>query len=249
MDYRTDDEQIARIQNNWKIYGPKIVSGILIGILIAFGIHWLTNFNQGIEQKIDEKYAEVTPFIEQWSKLEKPKKSEQQSIVDQVAKLSDELTVIDENHLLTASVLLTQAKMLFEIQQFEESYKVLQKIIDAKPITEINVMARTQMSRVLEQMDKNKEALDVLEELNDIKGYEALIAERRGDVWISNGDPIRGRAEYELAQSKSMSSDPILQMKLESAITAQASASSNSKSKSETLPSAKDSEKKVDSKS
>lgn len=93
---------------------------------------------------------------------------------------------------------LLAAKVQFEKGQADNAKASLVWVADKAPDEELRTAARLRLAAVLAEAKKYDEALKALDAAT-AAGFEALVADRRGDVLVAMGKPAEARVAYQAA--------------------------------------------------
>ncbi len=93
---------------------------------------------------------------------------------------------------------LLAAKVQFDKGQADKAQASLAWVADKAPDDELRTAARLRLAALLSEAKKHDEALKTLDAAT-AAGFEALVADRRGDVLVAQGKPAEARAAYQAA--------------------------------------------------
>jgi len=93
---------------------------------------------------------------------------------------------------------LLAAKVQFDKGQADKALANLAWVADKAPDDELRTAARLRQAALLSDAKKYDEALKALDAAT-ATGFEALVADRRGDVLLAQGKPAEARAAYQAA--------------------------------------------------
>jgi predicted negative regulator of RcsB-dependent stress response len=180
-----EQEQIDQIKHFWKQYGNAI-TWVLIVVLGAFA-GW--NFYQ-YWQRSQASQAAVL-----FDELEKTVQASDQARIDRVfADMKDRFPATA--YAQQAGLLV--AKQYVNLGQLESAKAALAWVADKSADTGYQSIAKLRLAAILLE---GKKFDDALKQLNGSfpTGFEALVADRKGDVLLMKGDKAQAVTEYEKA--------------------------------------------------
>lgn len=180
-----EQEQIDQIKHFWKQYGNTI-TWVLIVVLGAFA-GW--NFYQ-YWQRSQASQAAVL-----FDELEKTVQASDQARIDRVfADMKDRFpstAYAQQSGLLVA-------KQYVNLGQLESAKAALSWVADKSADAGYQAIAKLRLAAILLEGKKYDEALNQLSG-SFPAGFEALVADRKGDVLLIKGEKAQAVAEYEKA--------------------------------------------------
>lgn len=203
-EYLTEQEQIQLLKNWLKSYGPSILLGFVIATLIAGGWRYWQNYRQRTLLHASAVYDEMLAARAQ--------NNTNETLV-QAKKLYSHYSSTPYAD-MAALVLARDATLK---KNYPEAITQLDWVMGHADSSAIRQIARLRKARILISDKKPKEALSLLEKVNDSK-FMGLIEETRGDAYLALTDNKAARNAYQQALAELPNADvtrPILQMKLE----------------------------------
>jgi predicted negative regulator of RcsB-dependent stress response len=180
-----EQEQIDQIKHFWKQYGNAI-TWVLIVVLGAFA-GW--NFYQYWQRNQASQAALL------FDELEKTVQSADASRIDRVfADMKDRFASTAYAH--QAGLLV--AKQYVTLGQLEPAKAALTWVADKSSDAGYQAIAKLRLSAILIESKKFDDALGQLSGTFPA-GFEALVDDRKGDVFVLKGDKVQAVAEYEKA--------------------------------------------------
>jgi len=213
--HETEQEQIEAIKKWWQENGAAVLIGITLGFALLFGWrYWQTYTHSQAEQASHIYQQGVLSVIEQ-----QPDKAREAASV---------LLSQYSNSPYAALAALNLAAQELKEDNVEASQAHLQWVIDNGRLAELKHVAQVRKIKLLLSQDNIDEAQKVLNQTNDIKGFEGSYAELRGDIALAQNHHEQARQAYAEAvkdETLSPQQQELIQMKLddlglESAITA-----------------------------
>jgi predicted negative regulator of RcsB-dependent stress response len=180
-----EQEQLDQIKHFWKQYGNAI-TWVLIVVLGAFA-GW--NFYQYWQK---DKASQAALLFDE---LEKTVQSADAGRIDRVfADMKDRFA--STAYAQQAGLLV--AKQYVTLGQFEPAKAALTWVADKSSDAGYQAIAKLRLSAILIEGKKFDETLSQLNGTFPV-GFEALVADRKGDVYVLKGDKTQAVAEYEKA--------------------------------------------------
>ncbi|HYC46025.1 MAG TPA: tetratricopeptide repeat protein [Burkholderiales bacterium] len=199
-----EQEQIDALKGWWADNGKLVMLAAIACLLTVAGFQgWRYYKAQQIERA-------ATLFVQ----LEQAEQANQHKTVRDIA------AQIEDKHGSTqygGMAALAAAKAGVMTGELEDARKHLQWAIDNAREEEMRDVARLRLAGVLLDEKKYDEALKVLS-AKPSEPYEALYADRRGDVLTAQGKLAEARSAYQSALEKSESGNryrPIIELKLD----------------------------------
>ena len=203
--YTTEEQEIEAVKQWWKENGMAIGLGIVIGLGGLFG--WRGYQAHQIEQAVGASTVYEQLLVDVRTSETEQALANGQDILDNYADT--------EYAVLTALIL---AKLAHDENDLAQAKTHLQFARDNAEGDEIQSLAQLRLARLAYTEDNYDEALGLLSG-NKIKGFDAAVAELKGDIYLQQGDVSKAREEYALALSKSTQASAnyaLLEMKLDS---------------------------------
>ncbi len=208
-EYLTEQEQIQQLKTWLKQYGPTVVLGIVLALIMTAGWRYWQNYHNKVLMHASNVYDEMLALRAQ--------NNENGSIV-QAKKLLAHYRRTPYADM--ASLLLARDAVLKK--DYPEAIKQLDTVMDRSKNASLREIARIRIARILLTEQKADEALALLKKTND-KNYIGLIDEVRGDAYLIKQDPNAARKAYQLALQELPNAEvtrPILEMKYANLTTA-----------------------------
>ncbi|MCK4608658.1 MAG: tetratricopeptide repeat protein [Gammaproteobacteria bacterium] len=201
--YVSDKEQIQLIKDWWKKHGTTI----LIAIVLVVGLSSGWRFWQSYKAK---HAAEASVLYEQLLTAGINNKSADMKLyTDHLRK--------DYKHTPYASLAsLMLAKADVATNNLGDAQKDLAWVVKHGKPDSIQQIARLREARVLLANNKAKQALKLLDKVDD-KAFMPAISEARGDIYASQGNKAKALQQYKISLQESPKNSvltPALQMKI-----------------------------------
>ncbi|HEX6705455.1 MAG TPA: tetratricopeptide repeat protein [Albitalea sp.] len=182
-----EQEQIDQLKHFWKQYG-NLITWVLIAILGAYGGWMLWNsWERDKAARAGALYDEVD-------------KAAQAGDADRAAALFASLKDGYGRTAFAQQGALQLAKAQFEKGQLDNAKATLAWVAENGIESEYQTIARLRLAAVLLDQKKYDEALKQLDAAT-AKEFEALVADRRGDVLLAQGKKDEAKAAYQKAWS------------------------------------------------
>lgn len=201
-EFLTEQEQIQQLKTWVKQYGPTVILGIVLALIMTTGWRYWQNYQTKIALHASNIYDEM---------LAQQAQNNDSGAVIQAKKLLEHYRRTPYADM--AALLLARSAVLKN--DYPEAIKQLTWVMDHSKNSSVKEMARIRMARILLTEQKPDEALDLLKKAND-KNYIGLIDEVRGDAYLLKQDPAAARNAYKLALQElpnAAVTRPILEMK------------------------------------
>ena len=180
-----EQEQLDQLKAFWKQYGNLITWG-LIAVLAAFaawnGWNWYQR-DQGL--KAGAMFEEL-------------ERAAIAGDADKTGRVFGDLKQRFPGTAYAEQAGLLAARVLFEKGKADEARAALAWVADNASETEYRTVARLRLAGVMLDAKQYDEALKQLDAAK-AEGFEALVADRRGDVLLAQGKKDEARAAYQAA--------------------------------------------------
>ncbi len=208
-EYLTEQEQIQQLKTWLKQYGPTIVLGIVLALIMTTSWRYWQNYQNKVLMHASSVYDEMLTLRAQ---------NNEDGAIVQAKKILAHYRKTPYADM--ASLLLARDAVLKN--DYPEAIKQLDWVIDHSKNTSMREIARIRVARILLTEQKPDEALKLLKKMND-KNYIGLVDEVRGDAYLIKQDPNAARKAYQLALQELPNAEvtrPILEMKYANLTTA-----------------------------
>ena len=183
-----EQEQIAALKAWWAKYGTLITGAITLA-LAAFAI-W-----RGYDWWSHKNAVEASAMYEQLVKAAEAKEA------PKVAELSGMLTKQHGQSLYASMGALLTARFLHDSGDLAGAAAQLQWAANESSSAEFKALARLRLAGVLLDQKQYDQALAQVKDV-PIPAYEALYADRRGDIYLAQSKPDEARQAFKLALDK-----------------------------------------------
>ena len=203
-EYLTEQEQVQQLKNWIKQYGPTVIAGIVIALMITTGWHYWQNYQNKILMHASSVYDEMLTLRAQGNS---------NGTLVQAKKLVSHYPKTPYAQM--AAFMLARDAVLKK--NYPEAISQLNWVMDHAGNYAIQQVARLRNARILITEKKPEEAIKLLSTVDDVT-YNGSIDEVRGDAYVSMNDLASAREAYRLALNELPDAEvsrPILQMKLD----------------------------------
>lgn len=204
MEFETEEQQVEALKKWWKENGKQIIFGAVIGFGIIIGWRYYADYSV-------QQAAQASALFEQVIKSS----DAGDNSVDKTAIYNK----IKNNYSSTPylpAVALVVAKSYYAENKKEEAIDVLDSVIVDNKYPIITLIARERKARVLLDLRKADEALQVLD-VKEVGSFESIYQELQGDAYVMKGDTEKAISAYDKALLSNQSgTKKILQMKRDS---------------------------------
>lgn len=201
-EYLTEQEQIQQLKNWVKQYGPTILLGIFIALVLSGGWRYWQHYNTRILTHASAVYDEMMAMRAQNNTL---------GTVIQSKKLLKHYAKTPYAEM--AAMML--ARDAVNNKKYNEAITQLNWVIDHSKTPSTREIARIRIARILIAEKKPDEALNLLSTVDDTN-FIGLVDEVRGDAYLAKNDKVSAKKSYQLALSEIPNAEisrPILEMK------------------------------------
>ena len=203
--HTTEEQQIAAAKEWLKQNGTSIVTGIILGFAVLFGVRAWIAWQDGKAQLASDIYTVMISALD---------RGNSQEVTDKAGMLIAEHA--DSGYAAMAA--LAVAKVRIEEGQLEAARAQLQWVLDNSSTGYLHDIARLRLARVMLAQDDPDGAEQLLDSAVHGQSEAALYAELRGDIHLARGEQQQAAQAYRDALA-SMSEDfpgrQLVQMKLD----------------------------------
>lgn len=214
----TEEQQIAALKKWWKENSSSIITGIILGLAVLFGVKAWNAWQDRIAREASDIYAVMTGALQNGN---------QQLVADKAGMLIADYS----NTPYAALAALALARLRIEEGELEAAATQLQWVLDNGEADFVTSTARLRLARVRLAQGHPDEAEAVLGHAGSSGIAEALLAELQGDIHLARGNREEALAAYQRALA-SMTDDfggrALLQLKHDELATGSATAAADS---------------------
>ena len=207
MSYQTEEEQIERIRDVWQRHGVPVLTGVVLALAGVLGWNAWTNHQENKALNASVVYQNM---------LESVLQDDTEAGRARGAELAEQLRNEYAGTEYARFAALMQARLAVESGDFATAENLLREVAEEADDQALKEIATQRLARVLAQLDRAEEALDLFS--GSVSG--ALLAGReevRGDLLLSLGRVADARQAYQAAlqATDDNRARPQLQLKLD----------------------------------
>lgn len=207
MSYQTEEEQIERIKDVWQRHGVPVLTGVALALAGVFGWNGWTNHQENKATNASAVYQNM---------LESVLGNDTEAGRARAAELAEQLRSDYAGTQYAHYAALMQARLAVESGDFSTAEKLLREVADKADEVALKEVATQRLARVLAQLDRAEEALELFDAPVDgelLSGREEV----RGDLLLSLGRIADARQAYQsaLQSTSDPRARPQLQLKLD----------------------------------
>ncbi|MEZ5565368.1 MAG: tetratricopeptide repeat protein [Gammaproteobacteria bacterium] len=181
----TEQQQAENVKHWVQQNGLVLAAGVVLGLGLLFGVNQWRNYQERHAEQASDVYESLLQAV----------RSNQVSQAETgLATLTADYGSTPYTDLARMSV----AHLYLEQGQADQAAELLRKVVDSAATTEIQLIARLRLARVLNQQEKFDEALKVLTDPKSA-AYAPAYHDVRGDVYFAMGKFDEARSQYEQA--------------------------------------------------
>lgn len=185
MEDQTDKEQLDTMRDWWKENGNYVIGGVLAAVIMIFGWNrWQTDLAE-TEIAASTLYEDVLYAADL-------------GLLDNAIKPAEELIENHGSSPYAAQARLAMARMYMDSSRDQDAVAMLQGLIDAAPESEVALLGRLRLAKVLLYQGKAEEALGLVSDQPE-SGFAARYSELMGDAYVSMGEFDKAEVAYTAA--------------------------------------------------
>jgi len=182
-----EQEQLDELKAWWKTYG-KLVSGTVIGLLLAYAAYQGWNLYQG---------KQAVEASSEFQALQVADENDVKSIQSKAAVIMDKYSSTP----YAGRAALFAAKTNYASNDVKSAKAQLEWAIKNAKETSVSAIASLQLANILAEEKDFQGALKLLEAKHDA-GFDGLYSDLKGDVLVALGKKAEAKAAYEHALTK-----------------------------------------------
>lgn len=204
-EFMTEEEQIQQLKTWLKQYGPTIIAGMLLALVIVSGWHYWERYQTNKLVSASMIYDEMLTLKAQ---------NNAGGTVLQAQKLIKQYP----NTPYAGLAAMALARDAIANKNLDEAVKQLNWTVNHGSNGSFREIARARIARILLAQQKPDDALKLLDKSND-ENFAGMVNEIRGDAFMMKNDMAKAKEAYQLAlrelPAEEGSQRPLLQMKLD----------------------------------
>lgn len=210
-DHLTEEEQVENLKRLWKEYGTTIIASVVVATAGYFGFDYWKGQQQAKAEQASAYYEQLVQAAQA------PADAEGESDAN-VAHLTGQIKETAPDSAYAAEAAFFAAKRAVETDNLDEAQSQLQWVLDNSSQPAFQQIARLRLARVMSAQGDHDGALAQLDG-QAVAGFEAELAEVRGDILTAQGKTSEARSAYEQAlqtlDSAQRQRRMVLQMKVD----------------------------------
>ena len=202
-EFLSEKEQIEQIRDWWRENGWYLIGGLALGALILFGWNRFNSYEDAQGEAASELFVELRQAIGD----DAP--GDARSLLAQLRESYSGSPYTDQAGLVVAV-------MRMDAGQMSGAGDELRYVMEETSDSELSLIARLRLARVLAQQEEYDEALATLDV--ESGGFSGRYNEVLGDIHVELGDLVSARAAYTAAlitEESNLVDRNLVQMKLE----------------------------------
>lgn len=180
--YASEQEQVESIKKWFKENGKAIVAGLILGVIVLVGWQQWRAYIKNQRETASMEYEQVMLALS---------RHDYAAVVERGSRLLIEY----DNTPYAGLAALAVAKAKLEQGDGAAAKSFLQRVIDGADEMLLQQIARLRLARLLLAEGKANEAKTLLEKA-DLKGFEAVAEELKGDVYMALNARDAAKAAY-----------------------------------------------------
>jgi len=184
-DLLSEKEQIEQMRAWWSDYGNYVISGVVLGVIVLYGINHVQT------SRLDASYAASTLYDALTDQIVDGNVDDAESTIAQLQ--SD----YSDSH-YAAQALLAMARLYMDENRDQDAAEILRKLIASDISREFAQVGRVRLAKILLYQDKASEVVELMEGQED-GAFAARSADILGDAYVALDRFADARAAYQRA--------------------------------------------------
>jgi predicted negative regulator of RcsB-dependent stress response len=185
----SEKEQIEQMRAWWSEYGRYVIGGVVVGIGLMVGVGQYRSQTVAAQTEASTLYEAVFEAVADGDTTEAETAA---------TNLHDNYA----NTVYSSQVRLTMARHYMDKGRDQDAANELRAIVDEAPDSELGLIARLRLAKVLLYQDKALDVVDLLSNKTD-NAFAARYSEALGDAYVSLAQYEDARDAYALAMADS----------------------------------------------
>jgi len=185
----TEKEQIEEMRAWWSEYGNYVMGGIVVGIALMVGIGQYRSSTENTQIEASALYETVFEAVADGK-------------AEGAEAAASELYFDYASTVYPAQARLAMARLYMDKGRDKDAADSLSSLVDAEPDSELGLIARLRLAKVLLYQDKPLEVIDLLDNLED-SAFTPRYSEVIADAHVMLGQYSDARDAYLLAMADS----------------------------------------------
>jgi predicted negative regulator of RcsB-dependent stress response len=187
VDDLSEKEQIEQMRAWWSEYGNYVIGGIVVGVALLVGMAQYRASTERAQTEASVLYESVFKAVTDGD-------------ADEAEVAAIDLYQNYESTVYPAQARLAMARLYMDKGRDQDAADTLQALVDAEPESELGLIARLRLAKVLLYQDKAQDVVDLLSETTDT-AFVARFSEALGDAYVVLGQYADARDAYFVAMA------------------------------------------------
>jgi len=187
VDDLSEKEQIEKMREWWSEYGNYVIGGIVVGVALLVGIAQYRASTENAQTQASALYESV---------FEAATEGE----VDEAEAAASDLYENYEATVYPAQARLAMARLYMDKGRDQDAADTLQTLVNSEPESELGLIARLRLAKVLLYQDKAQEVVDLLSNTT-ATAFTARFNEALGDAYVALGQYADAKDAYFVAMA------------------------------------------------
>lgn len=182
----TEEQQIESIKKWWQANGSSIVTGVILGLAVLFGVKAWMAWREGIAQQASDVYVAMMGALQQGNSM---------AVTERAGILISDYGRTPYAALAALAI----AKLRVEEGSLDAAQTQLQWVVDNADTDYLRTIARLRLARVMLAQSNVDGAEAVLNAAGQDAAAEVMFTELRGDILTARGDQAGATEAYRQA--------------------------------------------------
>jgi len=187
----TEKEQIEEMRAWWSEYGNYVIGGIVVGIALMVGLGQYRSNTASTQVEASVLYETLFEAVADGD-------------TDDAEAAASELYADYDSTNYPSQARLAMARLYMDKGRDKDAADSLRALVDAEPGTELGLIARLRLTKVLLYQDKPQEVIDLLSNRDD-SAFTPRYSEMIADAYVMLGQYSDARDAYLVAMADSAS--------------------------------------------
>jgi predicted negative regulator of RcsB-dependent stress response len=184
-DLLSEKEQLDKMRQWWSEYGNYVISGVVLGALILFGINYMQSSHLDDQYAASGLYDELTNHVVDGN-------------VDEAVLVVGQLSSDFPDSSYAAQSKLALARLFMDENRDQDAADALTELLDSSASDEFKQVSRLRLAKILLYQSKAEEVLSLLEGMDE-GPFAARYADAMGDAYVALDRISDARNAYQRA--------------------------------------------------
>lgn len=189
MEDLSEKEQIEQMRAWWSEYGNYVIGGIVVGIALMVGVGQYRSNTVSTQTEASALYETLFEAVAQGD-------------TDEAETAATDLYTNYGSTVYPSQARLAMARHYMDKGRDQDAADALRAIVDSEPDTELGLIARLRLAKVLLYQDNPLDVVDLLSNRTE-SAFAARYSEAMGDAYVSLGQYDDARDAYFLSMADS----------------------------------------------